>query len=367
MIIQQQKQRIVFIVCAIFFFGLAFYSANASASFFRRSFDDYVANLRLEALARGISPHVVRVALENIEPVSFNNPSYAGTYHPKINSLADYVGVSVTPKRITKGRYYLYEYHSLLSEISHQFGIPPQLIVALWGLETDYGRLQGNYPEIATLVTMGYKGRRSKMFKSQLFAALRILEKGVISLEDMKGSWAGAMGGCQFMPTTFLAYAIDYTGDGIEDIWHNPADIFASAANYLSHIGWNKAHGVVIAVRVPAKLSKVWAALHNTRSMVAWSRAGVRTENGNPLPPTTDQAALVFPYGSNGQPYLVYLDNYDTIYQWNRSSWYAISIGLLMDKLTDENTERVTRMMRETIRQNKLSAKQHHKVAKTFH
>jgi membrane-bound lytic murein transglycosylase B len=199
-------------------------------------------------------------------------------------------------------------------------------------LESDFGRITGNYSVISALATLAYDGRRSTYFRGELISALRILDQGHIPLEQMTGSWAGAMGQCQFMPSSFLGYAIDFDGDGRRNIWSDRADILASIANYIARLGWRDGEGWGRKVLVPRGFDPRFTGLEIRRPTGEWNRLGVRSVDAGPLSGRESEASLVMPDGANGPALLVY-ENFRTIMKWNKSTYFAASVGYLADSM----------------------------------
>ena len=232
----------------------------------------------------------------------------------------------------------LQRHRALLERASKTYGVPAPVIVALWGIESNFGRLTGAEPTVPVLTTLAWDPRRADFFRQELFDALDILNRGDIELKQMRGSWAGAMGQLQFMPSSYLEYAVDFDGDGRRDIWKSPADIFASIANYLNKQGWVRGHRWGRDVIVPRgrniDVPRREGACQATREMTValpiaeWQRLGVRLPHGRPLPKTDLPAFLVS--GSN-RSFLVY-DNYDALLAYNCAHAYALSVGLLADR-----------------------------------
>ena len=217
-------------------------------------FNTWLDTLKIEARSKGISQSTIESSLSGIKPIprvielDRKQPEFTLTFE-------EYLGRVVSDRRIRIGKAKLVEHKKLLAEISIKYGVQPRYIVALWGIETDFGRITGGFPVISSLATLAYDGRRSKFFRKELFLALKIVDKGHITAKDMLGSWAGAMGQNQFMPSSFHAYAVDYNRDGSKDIWKTLPDIFASIANYLSKSGWQGDQTWGRAVRLPDKFS----------------------------------------------------------------------------------------------------------------
>jgi membrane-bound lytic murein transglycosylase B len=218
--------------------------------------------------------------------------------------------------------------------VERQYGVQARFIVALWANESNFGRYMGKYPVISSLATMAYEGRREDFFKKQLFAALTIVEQGHISHDDFLGSWAGAMGQSQFMPTTFLAYAVDFDGDGKKDIWANTADVFASIANFLKSEGWDDTLTWGRQVSLPKEFDMTLIGLskQDRKTMLSWQELGVRRYDGEDLPALDLMSSLIAPDGPNGRIYLVY-ENFNTLMKWNRSSYFGAAIGYLSDRI----------------------------------
>ena len=213
-------------------------SISAFANEQKPSFEQYIAQIKQEAVSKGYSEQFIDNAFAN---VTFHQRAVkADRNQPeRVETLDTYLPKRVPDWKVQRARKLFKENQELLVKVGDEYGVQPRFIVALWGLETNFGRIMGNYNVVSALSTLAYEGRREAFFKKQLFAALQILDEGHIKVENMKGSWAGAMGQNQFMPTSFLAYAVDGDGDGKKDIWGNKADVFASMANYLKTEGWN--------------------------------------------------------------------------------------------------------------------------------
>lgn len=225
------------------------------------------------------------------------------------------------------------QYRNELEQAAQKYGVPPHYIVALWGIETSYGNNTGGFKVVPALATLAYDGRRSEFFRGELMNALKILQEGHIAPSEMKGSWAGAMGQNQFMPSSFNAYAVDGNGDGRRDIWTTLPDVFASSANYLSKHGWDNEQRWGRQVSLPSGFSKSMADLDVKKSLSEWSRLGVKLTTGGNIPTSPDlQASIVAPDGLDGPAFLVY-DNYRVIMRWNKSTYFATSVGLLADAI----------------------------------
>lgn len=295
-------------------------------------FASWLQQVQGEAVAQGITPAVWQKAAAEIEflpdviRLDRKQPE-------KTITFATYRRNVVTEGRVQQARALYAKHRALLERISAQYGVPAKYILALWGMETSFGQNTGSTHTLSALATMAYEGRRSDFFKRELFNALKIVQEGHGGHYGMEGSWAGAMGQCQFMPSSYLKYAVDGDGNGTRDIWRSLPDVFASIANYLSSVGWAKDQRWGREVRVPAGFAQTETDLKTTHPLSAWARLGVKQADGQSLTTQPDlQAALVRPDGVNGPSYLVY-DNYRTIMDWNRSTYFATSVGLLADRI----------------------------------
>ncbi|NDV91949.1 lytic murein transglycosylase [Alteromonas sp. 345S023] len=251
-------------------------------------------------------------------------------------TLDSYLATRVPDWKVKQAVDAYHKHKALLEKIGREYNVQPRFIVALWGNESNFGRIQGKYSVLSSLASLAYEGRRERLFKENFFAALRILEQGHISAEKLTGSWAGAMGQSQFMPVSFLNYAVDYDGDGKKDIWGTPADVFASIANYLSTEGWDGNGTWGRQVTLTAPIDEYGLAKSKRRSLIDWQQAGVRRFDGTALPNVDIEAALIMPDGKDGRIYLVY-NNFQTLMKWNRSSYFGVSVGYLSERIKRGN------------------------------
>jgi membrane-bound lytic murein transglycosylase B len=308
-------------------------------------FKDYLVNLKEEAIAKGYEASLIDSAFatatykEKVVSADKNQPEVKET-------LETYLPKRVPQWKIDRARKLYAENKDILEQVAKEFGVQARFIVALWGLESNFGTIQGGHNVISSLVTLAFDGRREALYKRQLWAALDILKSGHITLDKFKGSWAGAMGQTQFMPTSFNAYAIDYNNDGRKDIWTTKEDAFASIANYLKQEGWNDSLTWGRQVMLPdnfdnkyilvrgTKTRKQWLEYWNDseRSLDEWQALGVRRADGTALPNVDVRAALVMPDDINGRMFLAY-DNYKVLMHWNRSYYFATSVGYLSDRI----------------------------------
>lgn len=305
----------------------------AAAHETRVPFDLWLKELRAEAASRGVRASIIERALRRVKPIprvielDRRQPEFTLTFR-------QYMDRVVPESRVKKGRQRLRENRALLEGIDRKYGVQPRFIVAFWGIETDFGRLTGGFPVIPALVTLAYDGRRSAFFRGELLHALDILDKNHIEPEKMVGSWAGAMGQTQFMPSSFVAYAVDHDGDGRKDIWNSTADALASGANYLARQGWKGDQTWGRPVTLPDGFDTGLADLKVRKPLSAWQRMGVRRADGGDLPRRQPAASVVLPEGRDGPAFVVY-NNYLTILKWNRSTFFALAVGFLADRLRD--------------------------------
>jgi membrane-bound lytic murein transglycosylase B len=293
-------------------------------------FATWLDGVRSEALGLGIKPATLDHALGGLQPIP-RVLELDQKQPERTISFAAYIERVVNPARIATAREQLVENRAVLTAIGAKYGVQPRFIVALWGIESDFGKLTGGFPVVASLATLAYDGRRSAFFRGELMNALKIIDHGDITPEAMLGSWAGAMGQSQFMPSSYLSYAVDYQGDGRRDIWHSREDVFASIANYLSRVGWHGDQNWGRTVRLPSGFDRTIAG--TKKPLEAWRKLGVRRADGGELPAGHDlDAALVLPGGDDGPAVLAY-DNFRTILKWNNSTFFASAVGYLADSM----------------------------------
>lgn len=310
------------------------------------AFAAWVAELRKEALGQGISDATLDSALTGITPIERiieldrRQPEFTQTFWR-------YLDLRVNEKRITRGKALLAQHADLLKAVEEKYQVQPRFLVSFWGLESNFGDHFGGYPVVQAVATLAYDPRRSRFFRSQLLDALRILDRGDITAGKMRGSWAGAMGHLQFIPSTFVRYAVDEDGDGRRDIWNSLPDVFGSAANYLSRIGWRGGETWGREVRLPEDFDVQLASLRIKKSIGEWQALGVRTMDGNPLPEKDIAGSIVLPQGHQGPAFIVY-NNFRRILNWNRSILYAVSVGHLADRLVGQGPLQSVRPASET-------------------
>lgn len=295
------------------------------------TFDQWVRQTRIEATRQGVSAATFDAAFDGVQPLPRVVELFERQPEVKL-SLDEYLARVVPPARVERGRQLLRENRALLQQIGDSYGVPPRLIVALWGVESDFGRRQGDFNVVAALATLSWSGKRAAFFKSELIAALKIIDQGHAGPQSLLGSWAGALGQCQFMPSNFLRLTVDHDGDGRRDIWNSRADVFASIANYMNRVNWRSGETWGREVRLPSKFN-LKANLGPKRGLSEWQKLGVRREDGGDLPAANLTAQLIVPQGSD-RAFLVYA-NHQAILAWNRSTYFALAVGQMMDALDD--------------------------------
>lgn len=309
----------------------------------RPAFSVWLEGVRADAIARGIKPDTVAQAFEGLEPLEVvveRDRTQAET----VLTVEQYVQRRLTPRFVRTARERARAERQLLGKVSDRYGVQPRFLVAIWGLESNFGRFSGVRPVVQALATLAWEGRRGPFFTGELMNALEIVDRGHIDLAAMKGSWAGAMGQTQFMPSSYLKHAEDFDGDGHRDIWSSTPDVLASIANYLKAYGWKGDETWGRAVRVPAgKLDELVASVGLRESgcraeremtvavpLSRWQALGVRNTNGSALPDVDRSASLVRAGATN---YLVY-GNYEALLGYNCAHAYALAVSQLADRLS---------------------------------
>lgn len=310
-------------------------------------FDEWLQEVRGDARQRGISEDTIRNALDGIEPVQSildrdrRQPEFTITFERYRDRI-------VTPDNVERGAALLERHGPLLDRVAARYGVQPRFIVAIWGIESRYGAVEGSFSVIPALATLAWDRRRSAFFRNELLSALEMVDRGYIDLATMRGSWAGAMGQPQFIPSSYMAYAQDFDGDGRRDIWSNHGDIFASIANYLAQHGWANDQTWGREVRLPASIRARWDELLDgaasgcramrtmtrQKDLQEWQALGVRRPDGSALPARNLPAALVAPEGPDGPAFVVYR-NYRSILRYNCAHLYALTVGVLSDRIQD--------------------------------
>lgn len=305
-------------------------------------FDEWLAGVREEALERGLRPEILDRALSGVAPVE-QILERDRTQAEFTLDLDAYLRRRLTAGTVRTAQQMFSRHRSLLARVSQTYGVDPRIVVSVWGLESNFGRFAGVRPTIPTLATLAYDPRRAALFRRELFSALEILDRGDIEPERLRGSWAGALGQPQFLPSSYLQYAQDFDGDGRRDIWTSLPDVFASIAFYLKEHGWTSGYLWGREVHVPAELSAALPELPRreegcraarqltpARPLAEWNRMGLRTAAGRPLPAVELDASLLL---AGDRTYLVYR-NYETLLGYNCAHTYALSVALLAARLS---------------------------------
>ncbi len=319
-----------YVVVIVYFISFHFAWAEEKTE---AGFKSYLTQLKQEATAKGYENAFLENVMANIQFRPTVVKSDRNQPEKKI-TLDTYLATRVPDWKVKQAVELYQKNQALLEEIGKKYGVQPRFIVALWGNESNFGKIQGKFDVLSALTSLAYEGRRETLFKKQFFAALEILQEGHTTVESFKGSWAGAMGQSQFMPTSFLAYAVDYDGDGKKDIWNNQADVFASIAHFLSSEGWDDQSTWGRQVVFREGYAGTHAGLDKKEyvPLSTWQARGVRRYNGNDLPDVNIPASLIMPDGKDGRLYLVY-NNFHTLMKWNRSSYFGIAVGYLSDRI----------------------------------
>ena len=320
-----------FNIFGLIFFILVVFFSLPHICLGNEEFDTWLIDLKAEAISRGISADTVDIALKDLKPIprvielDRNQPESKLSYR-------SYQKRVVTETRIKKGAQMLTTHRELLESIKNRYGVQPRFLIAIWGLETNFGTYKGTFPVIGAVATLAHDARRSSFFREELLHSLKIIDEGHIGIENMLGSWAGAMGQLQFMPSTFTQLAVDEDNDGRKDIWHSLPDVFGSASNFLSSYGWMPGYTWGRQVKLPQDFDNNLIGTDTSKSLAAWQEVDVRRHNGEDLPNANISASLIQPSGSDGPSFLVY-QNYKAILRWNRSHLYAMAVCRLADRI----------------------------------
>jgi len=299
-------------------------SANAG-------FDRWIGSFRSRALAAGIRPEVFDRAMRGLS-YNTNVIERDRTQAEFTKTIWDYLDSAVSATRVKNGKAALADHRRLLERIERTYGVEKEIVVAVWGLESAYGTFRGTIPVIEALATLAYDGRRGRFFEGQLIDALKIVQAGDVDPREMTGSWAGAMGHTQFIPSSFLAYAVDFTGDGRRDIWaEDPTDALASTAAYLARFGWTKGQPWGMEVALPRGFDYALTGERIKKRGRAWNRLGVRDAAGRPVP-DHGPASILVPAGSRGAAFMIF-GNFGVIERYNAADAYVIAVGHLADRI----------------------------------
>ncbi len=295
------------------------------------AFDRWVKSFRKQARRSGVSTRTYNRAFKGVRPdpevlrAASNQPEFA-------KPIWEYLKTAVSDKRVETGTREMENWRKTLAAIERKYGVDRYIVAAIWGMESNFGSHKGDHYVVRALATLGYKGRRKRFGRSQLIAALKILQRGDITPDQMKGSWAGAMGHTQFIPTTYNGYAVDYNGDGRRDIWNTVSDALASTANYLRASKWRKGQPWGHEVVLPRGFRYALASRRIRKSTADWVGLGVKRADGRKFGAWARPGSIVLPAGGEGPAFLIY-DNFRSIMRYNNSVAYALAVGLLADRL----------------------------------
>ncbi len=295
------------------------------------AFRQFIDDMRPKALKKGVSARTYDQAMRGLKP----DPKVEklATNQPEFNTtIWKYLNTRVNSKRITKGRQMKARHGAAIAAIEKRYGVDRHVFLAIWGMETNYGGYTGNMSIVRSLATIGYQGRRAAFGQQQLLAALQILQKGDVKINQFTGSWAGAMGHTQFIPTTYNAHAVDWTGDGKRDIWNSVSDALASTANYLNKSGWRPTRPWGWEVKLPKGFDYRNLGPSGKRTTLKWKKLGVVPANGERFGVADEIARLILPAGAKGPAFLV-TENFKAILAYNSSQSYALAVGHLADRI----------------------------------
>ncbi|HIA59390.1 MAG TPA: lytic murein transglycosylase [Gammaproteobacteria bacterium] len=319
------------ILITSYLFVLLAVPIQAQAQTLEQSFDEWITALRAEAIALGISEATL-AALDQLEPVSRvleldnSQPEFVQTF-------THYLGLRVTEAQIERGQSLLRQHAALLEEVRSRYGVQPHYLAAFWAIESNFGRNTGGFSVLQALATLAYDPRRAEFFRRELLTALQIIDDGHIAADSMSGSWAGAMGQLQFLPSVFYSYGVDGDNDGRIDIWNSLPDIFHSAANFLSESGWRGDERWGREVILPVNFDFRLSGTGTRKRLQEWKELGIIQTSGAPIPVADMDASIVLPVGAAGPAFLAY-DNYRTTLVYNPSTFYALTVGHLADRFT---------------------------------
>jgi lytic murein transglycosylase len=297
----------------------------------QKDFARWVDDFRASARAAGISEATLKAAFDGVRELP--RVVELDRAQPEFTrSVWDYLDTAVSPQRVQRGQDKLLQVRREADAAAARYGVPATILVAIWGMESNYGSNYGNIPTIDALATLGFEGRREEWARGQLLAALKILQNGDIDRAHMIGSWAGAMGQTQFLPSNFLAYAVDADGDGRRDIWGSMADVLASTANFLARSGWQADQPWGVEVQLPAGFDLARADASVRQTAAQWEAEGLRSMDGAALPPSLANAEVLLPAGARGPAFLIG-PSFRSILRYNNSNSYALGVSLLSQRL----------------------------------
>ena len=310
---------------------LAATTAIASPALAQSDFQACLQNIRADAASQGVPADTIDTAFRGLTPdqkvidLDSRQPEFSLTY-------GRYIGNAITPDRIAKGQQRLQQYRGLLGDLEREYGVAPQYLVAFWGVETNYGGFMGDFSALRSVATLACMTKRTAFFANETIQALKILANNHMTTQQMKGSWAGAMGNMQFMPSTFTKWAVDRDGNGRIDIWSSMPDAFASAANFLRGIGFKPGLPAADEVTLPQNFPLDQADSTVEKPARAWAAMGVKRAGGASLPASDEPASIILPAGWRGPAFILY-PNFKAVMNWNRSTLYALSVTILAQQI----------------------------------
>ena len=322
---------LTFVLRLTVFAGVASCAAEAHGAPSSRDFDAWLADLRRETLDQGISSATVDAALDGLRPLD-RVLELQARQPEQTMSLENYLARVVPQSRIDRARQLAREHASLLASVSAEYGVQPRFIVALWGIESDFGQNTGEVSAVGSLATLAFAGRRASYFRRELIELLKLLDADDMNPALARGSWAGALGQCQFMPSNVRRYAVDWDRDGRRDIWNSTPDVLASIARFLSALGWRDDETWGRRVLLPASFDVRLAGRDVKMKIARWQALDVRRLNGADLPKRELWAAIIVPDGVDGRAYMVY-DDFNTLLKWNYAIHFAVAVGHLSERL----------------------------------
>ena len=304
---------------------------TASPVLAQSDFQACLQNIRSDALQQGVPASVIDTAFRGMTPdqkvvdLDSRQPEFSLTY-------GKYVGSSVNADRIAKGQQKMAQWRGLLDALEREYGVPPQYLISFWGMETNYGTFMGDFQALRSVATLACMTKRVAFFSGETIAALKILANNHMTSPQMRGSWAGAMGNMQFMPSTFVKWAVDRDGNGKIDIWTSMPDAFASAANFLRGIGFKPGLPASDEVVLPANFPLEQADMSVEKPVRTWAALGVKRAGGAALPASDEPASIILPAGWRGPAFILY-PNFKAVMNWNRSTLYALSVAILAQQI----------------------------------
>lgn len=313
--------------------------ASSEAARHDQAFAAWIANFSVRASAAGIDSATLHLAFDGVRFIP-RVVELDRTQPEFTRAVWDYLDGAVSVQRVSRGQEKLQTLRPGIDTVAARYGVPAEILVAIWGIESNFGSNMGDIPTIDALATLGFEGRREAWASSQLLAALKILQNHDIARTQMLGSWAGAMGQTQFLPSVYLAYAVDADGDGRRDIWGSEADVMASTANFLANSGWQANQPWSIEVSLPSGFDYALADAKLRQPSAAWHDLGVQTVNHTPLPPLADSSILL-PAGALGPAFLVG-PNFRTILRYNNATSYALAVSVLAQRIAGGPTVQAT-------------------------